>query len=187
MLSVQNLGKRFDHGWLFRHLEFSLEPGCHLTIRGRNGSGKSTLLRMLVGLMEPTEGAINRFNQSIGFFALDGALYGSLTVREHLEFGAAMQNVAISVDEWLERIQLSHADTRPCGKLSTGMRSRVKLALAIMASPSILVLDEPTAGLDERGRELVQDLAADQLKSGLIISATNESSDWLAPTHMMEL
>jgi heme exporter protein A len=81
------------------------------------------------------------------------------------------------IGEWLERVQLSRAARQPVGTFSSGMRWRLKLAMALLHEPPILLLDEPTALLDVRGRQLVDELIAEQKRRGLVIVATNDERD----------
>jgi ABC-type multidrug transport system ATPase subunit len=178
LISTKALGKRFDHGWLFRGVEIELGQGDSLVIRGRNGSGKSTLLRILAGLVNPSEGAVNRAaSRPLGYFSLDGSLYPSLSIAEHFELAAKLRGIAARTDEWLERIELTAFKHSGCGILSTGMRSRVKLALAAQGDPDLLILDEPGAGLDESGRALVRSICDEQRTRGALILATNDSTE----------
>jgi heme exporter protein A len=190
VLRAINLGKKFESRWIFRRLDFSVEPGQGLIIRGRNGAGKSTLLKILAGLLSATEGQIQRPSQpstEIGYFALDGSVYPALTVREHLLIAGQMRGVPDRADELLDRIGLVEAAHRPASKLSTGMRSRLKIALAIQAEPKLLFMDEPGAGLDEAGKALVASVCKEQLARGALIVATNDLEERRLGTHELEL
>ncbi len=178
MLAADNLGVRFGSRWVFRRLSFQLEPGDGLLVSGSNGSGKSTLLRALAGLATPTEGSVRMPEgdprRTLAVSAIDQQLYAALSVREHLELAGAMRGVDPRADELIERVGLTSAADRWASRLSTGMRARLRLALAIQTRPLVLLLDEPGAGLDEAGTELVESVCAEQRERGVLVVATND-------------
>lgn len=173
MLEVCGVGKRFGSRWLFRGLSFSLSAGDRLVILGPNGSGKSTFLRVVAGLERATEGEV-KGQEGLSYAALDQALYPNLTVREHLLLAADLRCCEPRDQELIELIDLVDAADRLASHLSTGMRARLKMALAIQTDPEVLLLDEPGAGLDEPGRELVKTITDQQSKRGALIIATND-------------
>lgn len=186
MLSVSNLGKRFGPRWLFRNLEFELHQGDCLVVLGANGSGKSTLLKSLVGLVEPSEGKVQMAGL-FGYSALDLAVYPALTAAEHLELAGDLRGIAAAVDPLLDRVGLANARNQITQEFSTGMRARLKLAIALQSKPDVLILDEPGAGLDESGRHLIESVVADQIQSGAVVIATNEPSERRFATFELEV
>jgi ABC-type multidrug transport system ATPase subunit len=190
ILTATSLGKKFEDRWVLRNLNIELHKGQSLIVLGANGSGKSTLLRLLAGLLAPSAGTIDRpkpENTAIGYFALDMRVYASLTVREHLVLAGELRDIPPEADKWIEKIGLQQAADRYAGQLSTGMRSRLKLALAAQPSPKVLLLDEPSAGLDEEGRELVLTLVREQLTNGAVVLATNDSQEIAMGTHELRI
>jgi len=191
VLAVRDLGRKFGPRWVLRHIEFSLEPGEVLVVRGRNGAGKSTLLRLLAGLLSPSEGTValppGPLRTAVGYAALDLALYPGLTAREHLQFSATMRQIEDSGDVLLGQVGLANAADRPVGQFSSGMRARLKLALALQASPPVLLLDEPTASLDEEGRAIVDTLVDRQRDRGVVVLATNDPHDCRQATGVLQL
>lgn len=181
MLLVDNLGKRYGGRWVFRSLSFQLGTGDRLLVTGRNGSGKSTLLRTLAGLLSPSAGRVELpagdSRLTVGLSALEQALYPQLTVAEHLRFAAKLRGCEAREDELLEQVGLGYARDVPASQLSTGMKGRLKLALASQARPKLLLLDEPGAGLDEAGRALVERIASEQAERGCLILATNDPAE----------
>ncbi|MFY9235187.1 MAG: ABC transporter ATP-binding protein [Fimbriimonadaceae bacterium] len=178
MLLAERLGKRYDSQWIFRGLDFELRKGDALVVVGRNGSGKSTLLKIISGLLGASEGrVITEFNDprtALGVSALDSSVYPSLTPSEHLEMSGKLRGCPRRTEELLERVGLASAAALESSKLSSGMRARLKLALAIQADPQLLILDEPGASLDEEGRALVASVAKEQTERGAMLVATND-------------
>lgn len=171
-LSVTRLGKRYGTRWLFRRVEFSLADGDRLLLTGPNGSGKSTLLRIAAGLIPPTSGTVERCER-FGYAALDQALYGALTAADHLEWAASQRGIPSEVVRWQSATGLDL--DLPVSAYSTGMRGRLKLALAFQGHPDLVFLDEPSAALDSAGLDLLRRLLADH--SGAAVIATNTLED----------
>lgn len=172
VISARGLGRQFGVNWAFRGVEFDLEQGQALAVTGPNGSGKSTLLRVVCGLLEPTEGAVQR--DRLGYAALDLRLYPHLTLREHLTFAGFNHLPDVGAEGFADRA---------CSELSTGQRARAKLALALAGDPPALLLDEPTAALDQAGRELI----VKALKGRTALIATNDPADLELCSHELRL
>jgi ABC-2 type transport system ATP-binding protein len=162
-------------------VSFKVEPGEILGFLGPNGAGKTTTMRILTGYMPATEGratvaGYDVFDHPIeakrrtGYLPETPPLYPDMTVREYLDFVARIKGVAAAgrkarVDGVMERTRVADMAARHCGKLSKGYRQRVGLAQALIHNPEVLILDEPTAGLDPKQiietRELIRGLAGD--------------------------
>jgi ABC-2 type transport system ATP-binding protein len=162
-------------------ISFRVEPGEILGFLGPNGAGKTTTMRVLTGYMPATEGravvaGFDVFEQPIeakrriGYLPETPPLYPEMTVHEYLSFVARIKGVPGGereqrVNSSMERTRIDDMAGRHCGKLSKGYRQRVGLAQAILHNPEVLILDEPTAGLDPKQiietRELVKELAGD--------------------------
>lgn len=189
LLRAENLGHRFDRGWLFRRVHLELDHGHRLLLTGPNGSGKSTLLRALAGLLRPREGQTTT-SGPVGYSAIDLALYPQLTANEHLALAARLRStpqnpVQPRAQELLALVNLQDAAEKPARAFSTGMKARLKLALALQHRPDVLLLDEPTAALDEDGRALVHQLAI--TFPGALVVATNDPADHPLATHHLHL
>lgn len=182
VISARELGHRFQQNWLFRHIELQVESGDVLLVSGTNGSGKSTLLKVLAGLVRPLEGQVSR-PVRVGYSAIDLALYPQLSAKEHLELAAMLRGG--KTEGLLEQVGLMKTGNKPVGTFSTGMRARLKLALALQHSPELLILDEPTAALDEAGRALIEEILREF--EGAVILATNDPSDKKWGTHELIL
>ncbi|MBS1720501.1 MAG: ABC transporter ATP-binding protein [Armatimonadetes bacterium] len=181
MVHVEGLGKRYGSRWLFRQVTFSLEPGEVLAVLGTNGAGKSTFLKSVVGLVAPNEGRVQLPEGDrrtlVGYAALDMSVYPHLSVREHLEFTAAAREIDSNPVQEIAAVGLAGAEEKLGHQLSTGMKTRLKLAMAVQAKPPVLVLDEPSAGLDDAGRALVERILSEQRERGLAILATNDPTE----------
>lgn len=180
LLRCEDVGRRFGSRWVLAGVSLALAPGDVLAVLGANGSGKSTLLRILAGLLAPSRGRVARppgeVRHTIGYAAPDVALYPTLTPGEHLDLTGRLRGVPARTTELLERVGLAAAAGQWARELSTGMRARLKLAIALQASPPVLVLDEPTAALDENGRALVAGIVAER-RDAVTVLATNDPSD----------
>ena len=190
MLTVDKLGKRYGDRWIFKEISFGIERGQRLAILGHNGSGKSTLLKILAHLIPPTAGTVVYEGDprlTMGYSALDASLYPQLSPREHLELTADLRGITSDWASLLERVNLLYAADKPAGVLSTGMGTRLKLAMALQARPRLLILDEPGAGLDEAGRGLIKEIIAEQSQVGAVILATNDPLERKEATHELEL
>lgn len=186
MIAADSLGKRFGDRWLFRGLEFRLGRADVLLVTGANGSGKSTLLRIIAGLSAASEGS-TACEGEVGLAAIEMALYPNLTISEHLTFFSDLRGVGADPEFWLGQTGLHEARDRLASQISTGMKARVRLALACLHRPAILLLDEPTAGLDEGGLALVSGLIQAQRERGVTILATNDPNDRRFATHELAL
>jgi ABC-2 type transport system ATP-binding protein len=183
MIEVQHLTKRYGPVTAVDDVSFRVEKGEILGFLGPNGAGKTSTMRVITGYMPPTDGKVVVANYDVfthpieakkrtGYLPETPPLYPDMTVREYLNFAASIKAGAISKAERVARVdkvmKKTHVDdmaNRQCGKLSKGYRQRVGLAQALIHEPEVLVLDEPTAGLDPKqiseARDLIKGLAGD--------------------------
>lgn len=186
-LRAHNLAHRFGRRVLFRKLNLRVGAGECLLVTGPNGAGKSTLLQILAGLTRASTGSvellapqpISREQQRrvIGMVTPDLVLYNELTAHENLAFFAGIRGVAWRRERSLESLARMGLEARlddPLKSFSSGMRVRMKYAVALQADPLLLLLDEPTAMLDQRGAALVEQVIADQRLRGVTVLATND-------------
>lgn len=194
MLTVlaKGLSKRFGSRLLFSDLDLNLSTGQSMAVTGPNGSGKSTLLQILAGLQRGSRGDIHwRHNdeplsddvrrRSIGFVAPYLALYDQLTADENLKFFTAVAGVTISgkqVDRLLETVGLQGRRDDPVGEYSSGMKQRLKYAVALSGEPGCLLLDEPTANLDDDGKQMVNRIVEQKREHTILVLATNEPTEY---------
>jgi ABC-2 type transport system ATP-binding protein len=181
VIEVQHLTKRYGPFTAVDDVSFTVDKGEILGFLGPNGAGKTTTMRVLTGYMPPTEGTAvvagyNLLDKPIeakrrtGYLPETPPLYPDMTVREYLDFCARIKGVPRGerrsrVATSMERARVADMADRHCAKLSKGYRQRVGLAQALLANPEVLILDEPTAGLDPKQinetRQLIKDLRGD--------------------------
>ena len=181
MIEVQHLTKRYGRVTAVDDVSFRVERGEILGFLGPNGAGKTTTMRILTGYMPATEGkaivaGFDVFDQPIeakrrtGYLPETPPLYPDMTVSEYLDFVAKIKGVPAGdrrtrIQYVMERTRIADMADRLCGKLSKGYKQRVGLAQALIHNPDVLILDEPTAGLDPKQiietRELIKELAGD--------------------------
>ena len=181
MIEVQHLTKRYGPVTAVDDVSFKVERGEILGFLGPNGAGKTTTMRILTGYMPPTGGkalvgGYDVQDQPIeakrrtGYLPETPPLYPEMTVRDYLDFCARIKGVPRAervsrVTNSMERTRIADVAKRHCGKLSKGYRQRVGLAQALLHNPEVLILDEPTAGLDPKQiietRQLIKQLGGD--------------------------
>jgi len=189
MIEVKSLTKTYGAFKAVDDLSFTVEAGQVLGFLGPNGAGKSTTMKMLTGFLTPTSGTalVNGVDvvensvaarKSIGYLPEGAPSYGEMTVQQFLTFVArarliAKNDVSASVDLAITKLNLSGVKHQPIDTLSKGFKRRVGLAQAIIHDPQILILDEPTDGLDPNQKREVRRLIRDMAKDKIIIISTH--------------
>ena len=192
-LSITNLGKQYRHDfWGLK--DFSLEVGSGiLGLLGPNGAGKSTFMRMLATITRPTDGNIqwnevdivkspDTMRAVLGYLPQDFGVYPNLNAVEFLEYMAAIKGLDGAstrkrINELLQVVNLMEAAKRPLGGYSGGMRQRVGIAQALLNDPQLLIVDEPTVGLDPEERVRFRNLLSDLSGERIVILSTHIVSD----------
>lgn len=190
MLGCERLGKRYGSRWLFRNLCFTVGAGECLVVLGSNGAGKSTLLKILAGLLPPSEGRRvfeGDVRTGIGYAALDMSVYPTLTVSEHLALAGNLRGCEPREMALLEEVGLAYAAHQHARELSTGMRARLKMALAFQAEPGVVLLDEPGAGLDAVGWSTLEAMIERRRAATAFLIATNDPQERRFATHELDL
>jgi ABC-type multidrug transport system ATPase subunit len=188
VIKVENISKNFGTLKAVDNLSFEVEAGQVFGFLGQNGSGKSTTIRMLLSLIHPSSGSIELFGKSIqknrasileqvGAIIERPDLYPYLTATEHLQLFAKVRKqkvAAINIIKTLEQVGLSHRSQDKVQTFSLGMKQRLGIAIALVHNPSLIILDEPTNGLDPQGiadiRSLIQYLAKEEGKTVFVSS-----------------
>ncbi|MBC9785384.1 ABC transporter ATP-binding protein [Heliobacterium chlorum] len=192
-IDCQDLGKRFGNYTAVQGVTFQLPVGSIMGFVGPNGAGKTTTIRMLCGVLMPTEGHATvlgfdvktqpeEIKQHIGYMSQKFSLYEDLTVRENIDFYAGIYNLtgvlaAERKRQVIERIGLNERLPQLVHSLSGGWKQRVALACALLHEPKLLVLDEPTAGVDPVSRRVFWQIIHTLAREGMTI---------LVSTHYMD-
>ena len=192
-LTVNHLGKQYKSDfWGLRDFSLVIKPGI-LGLLGPNGAGKSTFMRMLATITKPTNGTIcwndvdivkspDVLRAVLGYLPQDFGVYPNLSAIEFLEYMAAIKGLdAVSskrrIDELLQLTNLVEAAKRPLGGYSGGMKQRVGIAQALLNDPQLLIVDEPTVGLDPEERVRFRNLLSDLSGERIVILSTHIVSD----------
>ena len=189
MIEVQHLTKRYGPFTAVNDVSFKVERGEILGFLGPNGAGKTSTMRVITGYMPPSEGQVTVAGYDVfthpidakkrtGYLPETPPLYPDMTVRDYLLFvgrirGVASKALRAQVDTAMEKARVADVATRFCGKLSKGYKQRVGLAQAILHNPEVLILDEPTAGLDPKQIMETRDLIKGLAGSHTIILSTH--------------
>lgn len=192
MLTLKHITKKFKDKTALNDVSLELDPGIY-GLLGPNGAGKSTLMNIITGNIRPTEGKVlwdgadirelgGRFRSLIGYAPQQQGLYNSFSGRRFLSYMAALKGipkkeVSSEIERVLSYVNLQEAADRAVGGYSGGMKQRILIAQAILGEPKLIVLDEPTAGLDPkervRIREQIKELSGDKI----ILVSTHVVSD----------
>jgi ABC-2 type transport system ATP-binding protein len=192
-LTIEGVGKRYRGDfWGLRGFSLDLGPGV-LGLLGPNGAGKSTLMRILATITRPTEGRAawdgadivaepDRLRAVLGYLPQDFGVYPNLNAVEFLEYMAAVKGLPAAaargrIDELLTLVNLTEARKRPLGGYSGGMRQRIGIAQALLNDPKLLIVDEPTVGLDPEERVRFRNLLSELGGERIVILSTHIVSD----------
>jgi ABC-type multidrug transport system ATPase subunit len=185
-------GKRFNFDWIFKNVEYTFDTQQSYAILGPNGSGKSTLMKVIAGHLTPSKGKvvfnINKKNididnvyKQISYAAPYIELIEEFTLTEAIDFHAQFKPFFsdFSTKKIIEELGLQKSKDKQVRHFSSGMKQRLKLALAILSDTSVLLLDEPTTNLDAQGANWYRELLSSFTKNRTVIVATNVEEDYL--------
>lgn len=181
ILKTEGLSHRYSSNWAIRNIDIEIDEAGITGLLGSNGAGKSTTMNIICGVLNQTEGAVHingidlrkqpeAARRCIGFLPQNPPLYANLTVDEYLTYSAELRhlptnNIPAAVEEVKERCGIAHFSSRLIKNLSGGYRQRVGIAQAIIHKPALVVMDEPTNGLDPNQllevRKLIKEIAQD--------------------------
>jgi len=192
-LLIEHVSKRYGQDlWALSDFSLTLAPGV-LGLLGPNGAGKSTLMRVLATITRPTRGRVlwdgddiaarpDPLRRVLGYLPQDFGIYPNLSATEFLEYLAAVRGLEARtarkrIDRLLDLVNLADARRRPLGGFSGGMRQRVGIAQALLNDPHLLIVDEPTGGLDPEERVRFRNLLGDLAGDRIVILSTHIVSD----------
>jgi ABC-type multidrug transport system ATPase subunit len=191
-LNVNELSKRFNREWIFKNLTQKFTGGNIYAIKGSNGAGKSTLLQVLSGHIPPTSGTIEyifsdnqvisteNFYRHISIAAPYMDLIEEFTLAEHLDFHFKLKPIreGVTQNDLLDIMYLKHAQDKFISNFSSGMKQRLKLAMAFYSRASILFLDEPGTNLDQQAFDWYRDQLSKIPSNSLVFIASNNSAEY---------
>lgn len=186
-IKLNNIGKRFNREWIFRKVDFQLESNKVYGVIGPNGSGKSSLLKLISQAEIPSEGKIEfSLNEKeissesafkyISIAAPYTDVAEQLTLGEFLNFHLSFSPLknGLSKSEFLQTIYLEDSINKQISFFSSGMKQRLKLGLALLSQKPLVILDEPSSNLDEKGIKLYQQLLKENCEKRIILIGSNE-------------
>lgn len=186
-IELNGIGKKFGDQWIFKDLDLVFESGCRSSITGPNGSGKSTLLKIISGYAMASSGTIEyasanvkvereRIFKSISMVAPYLDLYPDLSASETIDLQSSFKPLMSGITplSMLNAFNIGQAENKAVKDLSSGMKQRLKLALALFSDTDLLLLDEPTSNLDEAGVLIYQELMGKVEAERSVIVCTNE-------------
>ena len=201
-LSVESLSKVFSRRTVFANITFSLNERQSIAITGRNGAGKSTLAKILCGLLSPSTGNIvcaidgrtipaEKMYQHVGFVSPYITMYEEFSGIENLHVFARIRalhgHMIEDSENLLKQFGIYERRNDEVRTYSSGMKQRLKYAAALLHHPEILILDEPTANLDEEGIRVVRSTMRTQMENGILIIATNDKDDLKFTSNCIDL
>lgn len=192
MITLTHISKRYNQQFVVNDLNIKIKKGEIVGLLGPNGAGKTTTLRIIAGVLPPTKGSVkideydlesdSSLKERIGFLPENNPLYDEMTVEEYLSFWADMKQIpknekADAIDFVVDHCGISEVYYRPISELSKGYRQRVGFSQAILTKPDILILDEPTEGLDPNQRQDIATLIRQLGKERTVIISSHVLSE----------
>lgn len=176
-IQIQHLNKYIGKQHVLRDVNLTIGDGEVIGLLGPNGAGKSTLMKIMVGVWDPSEGNVE-LPSSVGYLPEQNPLYEDMFIREYLRFFVGLrvkdqQSENQIVEQLIERVGLTPEANKKVGQLSKGYRQRVGLAQAMIGNPELLILDEPTTGLDPNQLEDIRTLIREMGKDRTVILSTH--------------
>ena len=181
LLEVCSVTKRFGTNEVLREISFAAEPGKALGLLGRNGAGKTTTIRIVMDVFPPDEGEVlfggshlRHTGIRVGYLPEERGLYPKIPVGRQLAYLARLRGLGrseaqASVKHWLDRLEMTEYADKKLETLSKGNQQKIQLALALLADPEVIILDEPFSGLDPVNAGLLKDIVNEQVEKGKVV------------------
>jgi len=190
-LTVESINKTFGRRLIFSGINFKLDSSTIFGISGPNGSGKSTLVKIIANIISPSSGKLvhnlngteikpEKLHNHIGLVSPYLVLYDEFSAYENLNYFSEIRGISFDkekVDKLLNKFLLYNRKDDLVKTYSSGMKQRLKFIFALMHSPQLIILDEPTSNLDDEGKEVVYELVKKEAKKNIVIIASNEKTD----------
>ncbi len=192
-LVVRNINKRYGDIQALNDVSFTIDTGGVVALLGENGAGKSTLLRLISGFQEPNSGEILlndmtirknklKYLQMIGYVPEISALYGEMTVYDFLDLSARIRGLnnqqrQLRLSKLVHQLGIHNALGQKNETLSKGFKKRVALVAALLSEPQLLLLDEPTEGLDPNQKQILRQIINEYAKQHMVIFSTHTLED----------
>lgn len=192
MLCLNNIAKKYKDKIALEHVSLELDNGIY-GLLGPNGAGKSTLMNIITGNIKPSDGQVlwdghdinvlgSKYRSIIGYAPQQQGLYDTFTGKRFLSYMAALKGIpkkemTREIDRVLEYVNMTEAADRAIGTYSGGMKQRILIAQAVLGNPKLIVLDEPTAGLDPKERVRIRERISELAGDKVILVSTHVVSD----------
>jgi len=200
-LSADSINKTFGRRLIFKNISFKLNLSTIFGISGPNGSGKSTLVKIIANIISPSAGRIihnlngseikpGKLHNHIGLVSPYLVLYDEFTAYENLNYFSEIRGISFNkerVDRLLNKFLLFNRRNDLVKTYSSGMKQRLKFIFALMHSPQLIILDEPTSNIDDEGKEVVYELVKEEGNKNIVIIASNEKSDLSLCSEIIDL
>lgn len=200
-LFSESVNKTFGRRLIFRDISFNLNSSTIFGISGPNGSGKSTLVKIIANIISPSSGKlVHNFNgdeikpeklhNHIGLVSPYLVLYDEFTAYENLNYFSEIRGIFFNkgkAEDLLNKFLLFNRKDDLVKTYSSGMKQRLKFIFALMHSPQLIILDEPTSNLDDEGKEVVFELVKEEGNRNIVVIASNEKSDLNLCTNLIDL
>jgi len=190
-LIAESINKTFGRRLIFKDINFKLNSSTIFGISGPNGSGKSTLVKIIANIISPSSGKLvhnlngskikpEKLHNHIGLVSPYLVLYDEFTAYENLNYFSEIRGIPFNkerVVDLLNKFLLFNRKDDLVKTYSSGMKQRLKFIFALMHSPHLIILDEPTSNLDDEGKEVVYELVKEEGRKNIVIVASNEKND----------
>ena len=190
-LTAESVNKTFGRRLIFKDINLKLNSSTIFGISGPNGSGKSTLVKIIANIISPSSGKLvhnlngneikpEKLHNHIGLVSPYLVLYDEFTAYENLNYFSEIRGTSFNkerIDDLLNKFLLFNRKDDLVKTYSSGMKQRLKFIFALMHSPQLIILDEPTSNLDDEGKEVVYELVKEEGRKNIVVIASNEKTD----------